>query len=225
MRRRQFIGLVGCAAVLRPLAAHAQLQAGKLPTIGFLGAATASGWSSWVTTFEKRLRELGWVEGRTIAIEYRWAEGRSDRSAEIAAEFVRLKVDIIVAAGYRGPRASKQATSVIPIVFASAADPVGDGLVASLARPGRQRYRPVKPGDRSCWQATRTVARSCTRSPPLGDLGQCRLSRRRAGNATRFRQQPACSGSRSTVLEIRRSEDIASAFEAIKGRRRCTLRR
>ena len=95
MRRREFITLLGGAAAGWPLAARAQ-QSGKLPTIGFLGATTASGASQWVIAFVQRLRELGWIEGRTMAIEYRWAEGRSERFTEIANEFVRLKVDIIV---------------------------------------------------------------------------------------------------------------------------------
>ena len=103
MTRRQFITLLGGAAVTWPLAARAQ-QAGKLPTIGFLGAGTLSGWSLWVASFVQRLRELGWIEGRTVAIEYRWAEGRSERFAEIAAEFVRLKVDVIVTVGTAGSR-------------------------------------------------------------------------------------------------------------------------
>ena len=130
----------------------------------------------------QRLRELGWIEGRTVAIEYRWAEGRAERSAEIAAEFVRLKVDVIVTAGTAQSLAAKQATSVIPIVFAVAGDPVGSGLVASLGATGRQRHRPVDPVDRSCRQAARTVARGRPRSPPVGDHGQCRQSRRRAGD-------------------------------------------
>ena len=100
-----------------------------------MGASTRLGWSQWTAAFVQRLRELGWIEGRTVAIEYRWAEGRSERYAEIAAEFVRLKVDVIVTAG-AAVIAAKQATSVIPIVFAVAADPIGSGLVASLARPG-----------------------------------------------------------------------------------------
>src|SRR6266516_4556242 len=133
MKRREFITLLGGAAVAWPLEASAQQP--RLPTIGFLGAATASVWGSWTTAFEQRLRELGWTEGRTIAIEYRWAEGRPERYAEIAAEFVRRKVVVIVTAGSAVP-AVKQATSVIPIVFALAGDPVGAGLVASLARPG-----------------------------------------------------------------------------------------
>src|SRR5262249_6055556 len=110
-------------------------QPAKLPTIGFLGASTPVAWSHWVAAFTLRLRELGWIEGRTVSIEYHWAEGRNERYAEIAAEFVRLKVDVIVTVG-TAARAAKQATSVIPIVFAIATDPLGDGLVASLARPG-----------------------------------------------------------------------------------------
>jgi putative ABC transport system substrate-binding protein len=120
MRRRDFITLLGGAAAAWPLAARAQ-QSGKLPTIGFLGAATPSSWSQWTGAFVQRLRELGWVDGRTVAIEYRWAEGRSDRYTEIAAEFVRLKVDVIVTVG-SAVLAAKQVTSVIPIVFAVAVD-------------------------------------------------------------------------------------------------------
>jgi putative ABC transport system substrate-binding protein len=135
MRRRAFIGLLGGAALAWPLTARAQ-QPGKYRTIGFLGAATPSAASQWVAALVERLRELGWIEGRTVAIEYRWAEGRNERLAEIAAEFVRLNVDVIVTWGTASVLAAKQATSVIPIVFASAGDPVGTALVASLARPG-----------------------------------------------------------------------------------------
>jgi putative ABC transport system substrate-binding protein len=131
--RRKFIGVLGGAAVAWPLAAHAQ-QAGKLPTIGFLGAATALAASQRVAAFVQRLRELGWIEGRTIAIEYRWAEGRNERYAEIATEFVRLKVNVILTWGTAAVVAAKRATTVTPIVFATAGDPVGTGLVASLAR-------------------------------------------------------------------------------------------
>jgi putative ABC transport system substrate-binding protein len=132
-RRREFITLlVGAAAW--PLAAHAQ-QSGKLRTIAFLGPNTHSAASEWVAALVKRLRELGWTEGRTITIEYRWAEGREERFAEIAAELVRLKADVIVTSGTQAVMASKNATSVIPIVFATAGDPVGSGLVGSLARP------------------------------------------------------------------------------------------
>ena len=134
MKRREFIMLLGGGAAGWPLGARAQ-PLGKVPTIGFLGPTTPWAWSSWVAAFVLRLRELGWIEGRTVAIEYRWAEARSERYTEIAAEFVRLKVDVIVTAG-AAVVAAKQATSLIPIVFAVAVDPVATGLVASLAQPG-----------------------------------------------------------------------------------------
>jgi putative tryptophan/tyrosine transport system substrate-binding protein len=133
MRRREFITLISLAVAARPLIARAQ-QPNRLPLIGFMGA-NASVFSPWTAAFVGRLRELGWIEGRTIAIEYRWSEGRPERNAEIAAEFVRLNVDIIVTLGSAVP-ALKRVTSDIPIVFALSTDPVGGGLVASLARPG-----------------------------------------------------------------------------------------
>jgi ABC-type uncharacterized transport system substrate-binding protein len=134
MNRREFITLLGGATVW-PLAARAQ-QPGKVPIIGFLGASTPSATSQRSAAFVQRLRELGWIDGRTVAIEYRWGEGRSERFTEVAAEFVRLKVDVIVTEGPASVVAAKQATSVIPIVLPAAGDPVGSGLVASLARPG-----------------------------------------------------------------------------------------
>jgi putative ABC transport system substrate-binding protein len=120
MRRREFIALLGGAAATWPLAARAQ-QAGKLPTIGFLGGTTPSTQVQWAAAFLPRLRELGWIDGRNVSIEVRWAQGRAERFAEIAAEFVRLKVDVIVSSG-PPVYAAKQATSVIPIVFATVAD-------------------------------------------------------------------------------------------------------
>src|SRR5215510_1212480 len=135
MRRREFIALLGSSVAAWPFAARAQ-QTGKLPTIGFLGGGTPASQRTWAAAFVQRLRELGWSEGRTVAVEYRWGEGRTESYAEIAAEFVRLKVDIVLAAGTEPTLAAKQATSVIPIVFSTAGDPVGTGLVASLARPG-----------------------------------------------------------------------------------------
>src|SRR5262245_48185268 len=132
MRRREFITLIGGAAAW-PFAARAQQPA--MPVIGFLGGGTAASQRGWAAAFSQRLRELGWIEGRTVAVEYRW-EGRNERYAELAAEFVRLKVDAILAAGTEAAIAAKRATSVIPIVFSTAGDPIGTGLVASLARPG-----------------------------------------------------------------------------------------
>ena len=134
MRRREFITLLGGAAAGWPLAARAQ-RGGKLPTIGLLGGSSADTAPENRAAFVRRLQELGWIEGRTVAIEYRYAEGRPERFSEIAAEFVRLKVDVIVTAGTMA-LAAKEVTSVIPIVFPISLDPVGVGLVASLARPG-----------------------------------------------------------------------------------------
>jgi putative ABC transport system substrate-binding protein len=135
VNRREFITLLGGAAVAWPLAAWAQ-QPAKRPTIGLLGPSTALVESQRVAAFVQRLHQLGWIENRNITIEYRWAEGRSERFVEIATEFVQLNVDLIVASTTPAVIAAKQATSVIPIVITTANDPVGTGLVASLARPG-----------------------------------------------------------------------------------------
>jgi putative ABC transport system substrate-binding protein len=133
MLRRDFISLLGGAAAAWPLAAQA--QTGKVPTIGFLGTATPAAWAPWTAAFLQRLRDLGWTEGRSVAIEYRWAEGHNERLAEIAAEFVRLKVDVIVTTG-ASALAVKEIVSTVPVVFATWTDPFGSGYIANLARPG-----------------------------------------------------------------------------------------
>jgi putative tryptophan/tyrosine transport system substrate-binding protein len=133
MKRREFITLIGGAAT-SPLVAGAQQP--RLPVIGYLGFSTPASQRAWVAPFTERLRELGWLEGRTVTVEYRWAEGFSERLAEFASEFVRLKVDVILAAGTEAALAAKQATTAIPIVFPVAGDPVGTGLITSLTRPG-----------------------------------------------------------------------------------------
>jgi putative ABC transport system substrate-binding protein len=135
LKRREFITLLSGTAAALPLAARAQ-QPTKLPTIGFLGANNATFERASTDAFVQRLRELGWIENRTVAIEYRWAEGRDERFAAIATEFIRLKVDVILTYATPSSIAAKKATAIIPIVFAAAGDPVGTGLVASLARPG-----------------------------------------------------------------------------------------
>jgi putative ABC transport system substrate-binding protein len=216
LKRREFITLAGGAAAVWPLAARAQ-QAGKLPTIGYLGANTASAQSQWTAAFVQRLRELGWIEGRTVAIEYRWGEGRSERMAEIATEFVRLKVDIIFTGGTAAVIAAKQATSVIPIVFSAAGDPVGNNLVASLARPGGnvtglsnqsadlagkrvELLREVIPG-------LRRFAIMANVGSPIGVL--------------EMREVQAAAhtlGLDVVAPEIQRAEDIAPAIDALTGR-------
>jgi putative ABC transport system substrate-binding protein len=216
MIRREFITLLGGAAAGWPVAARAQ-QPAKLPIVGFLGATTPSAQKKWTDAFVQRLRELNWIEGRTIAVEYRWAEGRTDRAAEVFAEFVGLKVDVIVTHPTPLALAAKQATSLIPIVFAVAGDPVGTGLVASLARPGGnvtglslqitdtvskriELLREVVPG-------LRRLAMMANIGNPIAVLEK------------RDVQAVATTlGLEVAALEIRQAEDIAPAFEALNGR-------
>jgi putative ABC transport system substrate-binding protein len=213
MRRRDFITLFGGAAAAWPLAALAQ-QAGKLPTIGFLGA-DASAFGPWTAAFVAHLRELGWIEGRTIAIEYRWSQGRTERYAEIAAEFVRLKVDVIVTVGSAVPTV-RQATAVIPIVFAVGIDPVGSGLVANLAKPGGNvtglsLQATNLAGKRI--EFLREVLPQLRRLAIIFNVGndQTVLEMGETHAAART------LGLEVAPLEIRRAEDIVPAFEAVKG--------
>jgi putative tryptophan/tyrosine transport system substrate-binding protein len=212
MKRREFITLVGGAAAAWPLAARAQ-QPAKLPIIGFLGAATASARSQWVAAFVQRLHELGWIEGRTVAIEYRWAEGRSERFAEIAAEFVRLKVDVIVTYATPPAIAAKEATAVIPIVSAVMGDPVGAGLVASLPRPGGNV---TGLSNQSADLAGKRVEHLREVVPGLRRLAVlANVSNPVSGVET---GEVQALGLDVVTLEIRRGEDIAPAFETLKGR-------
>jgi putative tryptophan/tyrosine transport system substrate-binding protein len=214
MKRRRFITLLGGAATW-PLAARAQ-QPAKLQTIGFLGTATPSTWGPWTAAFMQRLRELGWTEGRNVTIEVRWAEGRTERFAEIAAEFVRLKVDVIFTTG-AAVAAAKKVTLVIPIVFALGRDPVGSDLVTSLARPGGnvtglssqstdlvgkrlELLREVVPGLRRL-----AVMANVGYSAGVLEMGQIQA-------ATRALDWPVA------MLEIRTASDIALAFETLKDR-------
>jgi ABC-type uncharacterized transport system substrate-binding protein len=215
MKRREFMTLLGGAAVAWPLGAGAQ-QAGKLPTIGFLGTTTPSAWSQWVAAFVQRLRDFGWIEGRTIAVEYRWGEGRDERFVEIAAELVQLKVDVIVTSG-TALLAAKQATSVIPIVFAVANDPVGSGFVASLSRPGGNitglsLQSTDLAGKRL--ELLREVVPDLRRLAIMAHVGN-------PGAVLEMAEVQAAAralGLEVATLEIRRAEDIAPAFEALNGR-------
>ena len=134
MQRRSLMLLLGGALIANPLAARAQQKAMRV--IGYLGSSSASLEPHYVEAFRQKLRELGHVEGENLTIEYRWAEGQDDRLPELAAELVRLQPDVIVTTGTPGTLAAKQASKTIPIVFASSADPVRTGLVASFGRPG-----------------------------------------------------------------------------------------
>ena len=216
MKRREFITLLGGAAAAWPFAARAQ-QPGKLPTVGLLVGTTLLVESPRVAAFVQRLRELGWIEGRTVAIEIRYADGRTERLVEIAAEFVRLKVDVIFTQGTASVIAAKQAAAVIPIVFAAVADPVSTGLVASLPRPGGnvtglsnqlvdlvgkriEMLREVLPGLR-----TLAIMANVGNPGSLLEMGEVSSIARTLGFEV-------------VTLEIRRGEDIAPAFEALKGR-------
>jgi putative ABC transport system substrate-binding protein len=211
MQRRDFLNLAGGAAAALPLAAYA--QQGKLPTIGFLGA-DALGFSPWTSAFVTHLRELGWIEGRTVAIEYRWSEGRPERYAEIADEFVRLKVDVILTVGSAVPTV-KKATAVIPIVFAVGIDPVGSGLVTNLAKPGGnvtglslqaahlagkriELLREVVPQLRRL-----AIVFNVSNDQTVLEMSETKAAARTLGLDV-------------APIEIRRAEDVAPAIEAVK---------
>jgi putative ABC transport system substrate-binding protein len=216
MKRREFITLLGGAAAAWPLAAQAQ-QAGKLPTIGLLVSSTPADESQRLGAFTQRLHQLGWIDGRTITIELRSAEGRPERAHEIAAEFVRRKVDVIVTSGTPIVAVAKQVTSTIPIVFAVAGDPVGNGLVASLVRPGGnvtglsllqieiagkrlELLHEMVPGLR------RLGIMGNFSNPPLAqELREVQETAKRLGLEV-------------VTSEIRRAEDIAPAFDTLKAR-------
>ena len=215
MRRREFITLLGGAAVSWPLAAHA--QRGKPALMGLLGSGTAAAQSEWTAAFVQRLRELGWSEGRNLTIEYRWAEGRSERFAEIAAEFVRLKVDVIVTHNTLPPLAAKQATSVIPIVFATAGDPVGTGIVESLARPGGNviglsSQQPESAGKRL--EILSEFVPGLRRLAVLFEPGNPFSAAEFDGVST----VAPTLGLELIPFEIRRAGEIAPAFESIRSR-------
>jgi len=212
MRRRDFITLLGGSAAW-PLSTRA--QASKLPTIGFLGT-NATNWAPWTAAFVARMRELGWIEGSTIAIEYRWSEGRAERVTEVAAEFVRLKVDLIVSFG-TAIASLMQATSTIPIVFAIAIDPVGAGLVASLRRPGGNVT-----GLSS--QATDVAGKRLDLlREAVPDLRQLVIMANVANPQAALELGEVQAAARRLSLEvtplaIRRAEDIAAGFTALKSK-------
>ena len=216
IKRREFIALLGGAAAAWPLAARAQ-QPARLPTIGVLGAGTASIESQRIAAFFDRMHELGWIEGRTITIEYRWAEGRAERMTEIAAEFVRLNVDLIFAsAGSLAALAAKQATSVIPIVFAVVGDPLGVKLVDSLARPGGnitgmslQEFDLVS----KRLELLREIIPDLRRLAIMGNVGN-------PGIVLELDEVEAVArrlGLEVVAAQIRQGEDIVPALEALKG--------
>jgi ABC-type uncharacterized transport system substrate-binding protein len=216
VRRRDFIALVGSPIIGWSGIARAQ-QASTLPTIGFLGSSTSKAMTTWIAAFVQRLHELGWTEGRTIAIEYRWGEGRNERYAQIADEFIRIKVNVIVTYGTPPTKAAKQATTAIPIVFAAAADPVGNTIVTSLARPGGNVT------GLSLQQSDIVGKKLELLRDALGGLHQLAVIGNVGNPATvleigEVKTAADRLGINIVSLAIRRSEDISPAFDALKGR-------
>jgi putative ABC transport system substrate-binding protein len=214
MKRRAFL-LLGGAAAVWPLSARS--AAGKRPTVGFLVPGTQAAYAQLIAGFVQRMQELGWTDGDNVAIVYRWTDGAQERYAEIAAEFVKLKIDVIVTSGSEGVVAARQATSAIPIVFAATADPVAIGLVASLAHPGGnitglsaestdtagkqvELLREVVPG------LQRVAILTNADSPGMmAETASVQAAARTVGLEV-------------VTLAIRRSEDITSAFDGLKRR-------
>jgi putative tryptophan/tyrosine transport system substrate-binding protein len=214
--RRDFIGLCGGMFAAWPCAAEALLS-GRIPTIAYLGPSTPALDSYRLPAFMQRLRELGWIQGRTLAIEYRWAEGRDDHLAQIAAEFVRRRVDVIVTSATPPSLAMKRATSTIPIVFVTVGDPVGTGLVASLARPsgnitGLWQEETYAAGKRV--EMLREIIPSLRHLAIMANVGN-------PSATLRMHQVEAMTrtlGLEAVTAEIRRAEDIGPAFDALKDR-------
>ena len=215
MKRREFTMLLGGVAVTWPFAARAQQAA--LPVIGLLGSDTAAAQSEWTAAFVQRLRELGWDEGRNIVIEYRWGEGRTERFAEIAAEFVQRKVTLILTHNTPPTLAAKRATSTIPIVFATAGDPVKTGIVESLARPGGNvtglsSQTPDAAGKKL--EVLRQVVPDLRQLATLADVDNPYV----ATDLGHINEAARTFGIEVTSFEIRRGEELDSVFEALKQR-------
>jgi ABC-type uncharacterized transport system substrate-binding protein len=217
MRRREFITLLGSgAAAAWPLSTRAQ-QAAKPPIIGCLSPNSASTQSQWTAAFVRRLHELGWIEGNTVEIEYRWAEGHAERLSAFAAELVRLKVSVIVTSATPPTVAAKRATSVIPIVAVAIGDPVGSGLVASLARPGGNvTGLSIQSVDAVSKQVEllRDVVPNLHRLAVLANESNP-MNRRQAEEV---QAAAHALGLEVALLDVRRADDIAPMFATLDGR-------
>ena len=218
MRRRDFLKALSGAAMaplVWPNDALAQ-QARPSATIGFLGAATPTIWSANVTAFQNRLGELDWIDGRNVSIEYRWAQGRDDRYAEFASEFVQRKVDIIVTAGTTAVIALKKATSAIPIVFAAAGDPVRTGLVSSLSRPGGNvtglSNLQTDLGGRRL-SLLREIQPNVKRVAVLGNVDSPLIALEMEG----VKEDGARLGLETFKLHVTKAEEIVPAIQSLKG--------
>jgi putative ABC transport system substrate-binding protein len=213
IRRRGFIIALGGTMAALPLAARAQSK-DRSRTIGILGVSALT-YAPWLAAFAERIHELGWIEGRNVAIERRWSEGRHERAAEIAAEFVRLKVDVIVTYG-GAVHVVRQVTASIPVVFALAVDPLGSGLVTNLSRPGgnvtgMSMQQAEMSGKRL--ELFREIVPGLRRLAIMFDGGY-------AGSVSESGDVQAIArklGLEVALHEARRAEDFASVFEAIEG--------
>jgi putative ABC transport system substrate-binding protein len=215
MRRRDFIAGMAGSASAWPVVARAQ-PSGKLPVIGYMGQGTAAAEAKRVAAFVGRLHELSWIEGRTVIIEYRWTNGRSDLAADIATEFTRRKVDIIVTSGTPLITAAKQVTTAIPIVFTAAGDPVGSGLVASLARPGGNvTGLSVSATDLAGKRLDllRQLVPGLRRVAIMGNVSNPVIVQ----ELSEYQAAAPVLGLQVTTSEIRRVPDIALAIDALKG--------
>jgi putative ABC transport system substrate-binding protein len=212
MKRRAFIAGLGAAAV--PWPSRAQNSA-NLPMIGYMGAYSQLIQKPWTDAFVHRLNELGWIENRNVIIEYRWAQGRADRFAEIAAEFVQKKVKVLVTGGTAPVMAAKQATTDIPIVFATAADPIGTGLVTNLARPGANVT-----GLSLQWTDVAAKRLELLREVVPGLKRLAIMANAAASGAmlemTEVKEKARSLGLDSVEVELRQAEDIASTLAGIR---------
>jgi|SRR6516164_3142475 putative ABC transport system substrate-binding protein len=212
MRRRDFIAAIGGLATAWPLDALAQ-QASKVPTIGVLGVNVAT-WTVQLAGFTQRLSELGWIEGRSIAIEYRWSEGRAERVAEVAAEFVQQNVDVIVTNGTSVP-ALERATRAIPIVFAMADDPVGSGLVPNLAHPGGNITGMSLQSTDLASKRLEILREAVPNLHRLAIMANANSSEAMLERHA-VEQNARAVGLDVASLEIRRAQDIVPAFDTLK---------
>ena len=216
MLRRDFMTLAGASAVVWPLAAHAQ-QPARMPVVGMLGAGTPASHGKWVAASVARLQELGWTDGRNVKIEYRWAEGRDERMAEIATDFVRQNVDVIIVSSNQAVKALMKSTTQIPIVAAAMTDPVLTGIVETLARPGGNVTGLAQ-------QTTELVGKRIELLQQVApDLRQIAVMGYAVSpgfplEVVGAKAAAAALGLDVVVCELRQPSDIAPAFDSLKGR-------
>jgi putative ABC transport system substrate-binding protein len=214
MRRRDFI--TGLVAIMSPISARAQRTA-KPPVVGVLGASSAETAGPWIAAFVKRLGELGWTDGKNVTIEYRWADGRGERYGEIASELTNRNVDVIVTWASAPVLAAKRATTTIPIVFAAQMDPVGVGVVASLARPGGNITGMSIQQTDTAGKRIELLREAVPRLAKLGVMANAGAP----GAVLEMREVVTTArglGLEAIPIEVRQADDIFASIEQLKGR-------